>query len=141
MSTFDYGTDPCPSCKGPVHPAMGRRYNGHCSDACRNHTDCNAAEAALQELVDLKALKDREGKTPEYESRVTAAWARAREVLGMTDDEESAPAPSGRCKVCDGLGVRAYSDTAQGLGGAGGQMMTSGPCRECDGGLAKDGQP
>ena len=36
---------------------------------------------ALQWLVDLKAVEDREGKTPEYKERQPQAWALAKEAL------------------------------------------------------------
>ena len=37
--------------------------------------------AALQELVNLKALKDEQGKTEDYEERQPKAWAEARAAL------------------------------------------------------------
>lgn len=39
--------------------------------------------AALLELVDLKRLKEADGKTPEYEQRQPLAWEAARRVLGL----------------------------------------------------------
>lgn len=38
-------------------------------------------EAALRELVALKALKDDQGKTPDYERRQPLAWDAARAAL------------------------------------------------------------
>jgi hypothetical protein len=46
---------------------------------------------ALRELVDLKALKDAQGKTPEYERRQPKAWAAARKVLGLPGEPDDPP--------------------------------------------------
>lgn len=35
------------------------------------------------------------------------------------------------CKVCGGLGTRVYGSTSAWHGGAGGQMITGGPCDRC----------
>lgn len=40
-------------------------------------------QAALKQLVDLKELKDTEGKTPDYEDRQPKAWHFAKEVLSL----------------------------------------------------------
>jgi hypothetical protein len=40
-----------------------------------------SAHEALRELVDLKEMKDKHGKTDAYERRREAAWRRAKEAL------------------------------------------------------------
>jgi hypothetical protein len=40
---------------------------------------------ALVELVALKALKDSEGKTADYEARQPAAWEAARAALALVE--------------------------------------------------------
>ena len=42
-------------------------------------------EDALRELVAVKALKNREGKTKEYLQRRLAAWAEAKAALQRRD--------------------------------------------------------
>lgn len=42
---------------------------------------------ALAELVALKRERDTNGKTGEYEARQPAAWRKAREVLGIDEDD------------------------------------------------------
>lgn len=42
-----------------------------------------SVRAVLRELVETKAMKDREGDTPEYRERRERAWDRARRVLAQ----------------------------------------------------------
>ena len=50
--------------------------------AAKLHRERDRLQAALDELVYLKDLKDAKGKTPEYEARQPLAWQAARRALG-----------------------------------------------------------
>lgn len=61
----------CPKCQHSFYaPAEGRHRVIH----------------ALQELVDLKRMKDAGLVTPEYERRKLLAWREAYRILGFADE-------------------------------------------------------
>lgn len=81
----------CTTCQNTRAVAEAYTMSWYCLDHGEQHYNPTARirelEAALRELVALKALKDAQGKTPEYERRQPLAWDAARAVL------EGKPAP------------------------------------------------
>jgi hypothetical protein len=60
-----------------------------------------ALEAALRELVETQDMKITAGKTPVYEQRHDAAWAKAKAVLKAYDELRDPPKI---CYVCGAPG-------------------------------------
>lgn len=68
------------------------------------------------------------------EARELAAKLVAAAEQAEFHDRECARYERGiKCTKCNGSGGKVYGDTTCGRGGAGGQMITTVPCKECEG--------
>lgn len=74
-----------------IRGAFGRREDAEFHAAARTDVPAlvarvRALEDALTELVALKRIKDREGKTRDYQWRQPLAWDAARAALGLAPE-------------------------------------------------------
>lgn len=85
----------------------------------------NDAQAALKNLLAIKAAKDAQGTSPAYVAAKNRAWKVAEELVGKQPIRADLDCPRPRCRHCNGMGwMPSKTDT------------DTDPCPKCEGGFS-----